>query len=163
MKTWKNSVGLILLIGACAACGPGNPSPDTAGPSNYVVPPSNAYEEAFAKEPGVRPITWGGWIKTEAEGKGESPNADNVVRVNYRGTLTDGTEFDSSYKRGRPAIFSLRNVISCWTNGVPMMKTGEKAKLVCPASTAYGDKGFPPLVPAGATLTFEIELIEVVK
>jgi FKBP-type peptidyl-prolyl cis-trans isomerase FkpA len=163
MMIWKRVGALLLAAAACAACGPGNPSPDTANPSDYVVKPANAYEEAFAKEPGVRPITWGGWIKTESEGKGESPTADSVVRVNYRGALTDGTQFDSSYDRGRPAIFSLRNVISCWTNGVPMMKTGEKAKLVCPASTAYGDKGFPPLVPGGATLVFEIELIEVVR
>lgn len=125
--------------------------------------PGNAFEAAFAHEDGVRPIIWGGWIKTLTPGTGASPTPDSVVTVNYRGTLTDGTEFDSSYKRGQPATFSLRNVVPCWTDGVPMMKVGEKAKLVCPASTAYGDAGSPPMVPGGATLVFEIELLNIVK
>jgi FKBP-type peptidyl-prolyl cis-trans isomerase FkpA len=160
MTTWKPFLGLLVLATlACAACAPGVPpvEPDTS------VRPANAFEEAFAKEDGVRPITWGGWIKTVAAGSGSSPNADNVVTVNYRGTLTDGTEFDSSYKRSKPATFSLRNVVPCWTNGVPMMKVGEKAKLVCPASAAYGAAGSPPSIPGGATLVFEIELLEIVK
>jgi FKBP-type peptidyl-prolyl cis-trans isomerase FkpA len=155
MTTWKTA-GLVLFAAwACAACGHRGAQ---AEPPEYVLAPANPYEEGFAKEDGVRRITWGGWIKTLTPGDGPSPTADSVVNVDYKGTLTDGTEFDSSYKRGRPAVFSLRNVVPCWTNGVPMMKVGEKAKLVCPASTAYGDKGMPPLVPGGATLVFEIEL-----
>ena len=155
MTNWKTDGLLLLGAIACAACG--HPAAD-ANPPEYVLAPANPYEEAFAKEDGVRRITWGGWIKTLTPGTGASPTADSVVRVDYKGTLTDGTEFDSSYKRGRPAVFGLRNVVSCWTNGVPMMKVGEKARLVCPSSTAYGDRGMPPTVPGGATLTFEIEL-----
>jgi FKBP-type peptidyl-prolyl cis-trans isomerase FkpA len=160
MKTWKRVGGLILLGIACAACSPVNTptnEPETG------QKPANAFEEAFSREDGVRPITWGGWIKTTVPGTGASPNADNVVKVNYRGTLPDGTEFDSSYKRSAPATFSLRAVVPCWTNGVPMMKVGETAKLVCPASAAYGAAGAPPLVPGGATLVFEIELLAIVR
>jgi FKBP-type peptidyl-prolyl cis-trans isomerase FkpA len=83
------------------------------------------------------------------------------VKVNYRGTLIDGTEFDSSYKRNQPAQFPLNGVIRCWTEGVQKMKVGGKARLVCPSDIAYGDSGRPPLIPGGATLIFEIELLEV--
>jgi FKBP-type peptidyl-prolyl cis-trans isomerase FkpA len=83
------------------------------------------------------------------------------VKVNYRGTLIDGTEFDSSYKRGQPAQFPLSGVIRCWTEGVQKMKVGGKARLVCPSEIAYGDSGHPPTIPGGATLIFEIELLEI--
>jgi FKBP-type peptidyl-prolyl cis-trans isomerase FkpA len=147
----------------CAACAPVNAPADSAIAPEFSQKPANAFEEAFAREGGVQPVTWGGWMKTLSAGTGAAPNADSVVSVNYRGTLTDGTEFDSSYKRGQPATFSLRNVIPCWTNGVPMMKVGGKSKFVCPSSAAYGDAGSPPLIPGGATLVFEIELLAVVK
>jgi FKBP-type peptidyl-prolyl cis-trans isomerase FkpA len=81
--------------------------------------------------------------------------------VNYRGTLIDGTEFDSSYKRNQPAQFPLSGVIRCWTEGVQKMKVGGKARLVCPSEIAYGDNGRPPTIPGGATLIFEIELLEI--
>ena len=93
------------------------------------------------------------------EGSGASPKAADVVRVHYRGTLDNGTEFDSSYKRNEPAEFPLNQVIPCWTEGVQKMKVGGKAQLTCPASIAYGDRGAPPVIPGGATLTFEIELL----
>jgi len=97
----------------------------------------------------------------QRSGKGESPKPTDTVKVNYRGTLTDGTEFDSSYKRNEPASFRLDQVIKCWTEGVQMMKPGGKAKLFCPAAIAYGDGGSPPLIKPGATLVFEVELLEV--
>ncbi len=81
------------------------------------------------------------------------------MKVNYRGTLDNGTEFDSSYKRNEPVSFPLNHVIPCWTEGVQKMKVGGKAQLVCPASIAYGPEGRPPVIPGGATLTFEIELL----
>ena len=122
-----------------------------------------AYADEFAKQDGVKPIPMGGYIKTLREGTGAVPSADDTVKVNYRGTLIDGTEFDSSYKRGEPATFPLRNVIPCWTNGVAMMKVGGKSQLVCPSDVAYGDQGHPPVIPGGSTLVFEVELLEIVK
>lgn len=104
--------------------------------------------------------TSSGLVYTELKaGSGPSPKATDVVKVHYRGTLTDGKEFDSSYKRGQPAEFPLNRVIPCWTEGVQMMKVGGKAKLECPSSIAYGPQGHPPVIPGGATLIFEIELL----
>ena len=85
-----------------------------------------------------------------------------MVKVHYRGTLPDGTEFDSSYSRNEPTTFPLDGVIKCWTQGVAMMKVGGKARLTCPADTAYGDRGAGNVIPPGATLIFEVELLEVV-
>jgi FKBP-type peptidyl-prolyl cis-trans isomerase FkpA len=92
-------------------------------------------------------------------GTGASPKVTDTVKVHYRGTLVDGTEFDSSYKRNEPAQFPLNRVIPCWTEGVQKMKVGGKSQLVCPSSIAYGDGGSPPVIPGGATLIFEIELL----
>jgi FKBP-type peptidyl-prolyl cis-trans isomerase FkpA len=94
------------------------------------------------------------------EGTGTSPTATDVVKVHYRGTLTNGTEFDSSYKRGSPAEFPLNRVIRCWTEGVQMMKVGGKAQLTCPPAIAYGERGTPGgPIPPNATLNFEVELL----
>jgi FKBP-type peptidyl-prolyl cis-trans isomerase FkpA len=97
-----------------------------------------------------------------AAGSGASPAASNTVRVNYRGTLIDGTEFDSSYTRNEPAEFGLGQVIPCWTEGVQKIKVGGKAELVCPADLAYGPNGQPG-IPANSTLIFEIELLAIVN
>jgi FKBP-type peptidyl-prolyl cis-trans isomerase FkpA len=95
------------------------------------------------------------------EGKGASPKATDTVQVHYRGTFPDGKEFDSSYKRGQPTEFPLNRVIKCWTEGVQMMKVGGKAKLTCPPSLAYGEKGAGGVIPPNATLQFEVELIAI--
>ena len=102
-------------------------------------------------------------ITTVKEGSGASPKSADVVKVHYKGTLTDGKEFDSSYKRGQPATFPLNRVIPCWTEGVQTMKVGGKARLLCPPNLAYGSRGVPGAIPADATLVFEIELLEIVK
>jgi len=94
-------------------------------------------------------------------GTGESPRATDTVKVNYRGMLIDGTEFDSSYKRNEPAEFPLDRVIPCWTEGLQRMKVGGQSQLVCPSAIAYGQRGSPPVIPGGATLIFEIELLVV--
>ena len=83
--------------------------------------------------------------------------------MNYAGTLIDGKEFDSSYKRGQPVEFPLDQVVKCWTEALQMMKVGGKAKVVCPSDIAYGPNGRPPVIPGNAVLTFEIELLEIVK
>ena len=99
--------------------------------------------------------------KSLKEGKGPSPLATDVVKVNYRGTLVDGTEFDSSYKRNEPATFPLNGVIKCWTEGVQKMKVGGKAQLTCPPAIAYGARGAGGVIPPNATLNFEIELLAI--
>lgn len=96
-------------------------------------------------------------------GTGPMPTAVDRVKVHYRGTLLDGTEFDSSYKRNEPAVFPLGGVIRCWTQGVQKMKVGGKAKLTCPAATAYGERGAGSLVPPNATLNFDVELLAIEK
>jgi len=97
------------------------------------------------------------------EGSGPTPGSADTVKVNYRGTLPDGKEFDSSYKRGKPLEFRLNSVIPCWTEGLRKMKTGGKARLVCPPELAYGEAGAGDAILPGATLVFEVELVEVKK
>ena len=94
-------------------------------------------------------------------GTGAAPQASNTVRVHYRGTLANGQEFDSSYKRNAPASFPLGRVIPCWTEGLQKIKVGGKATLTCPPATAYGDRGAGGVVPPKAPLTFEVELLAI--
>jgi FKBP-type peptidyl-prolyl cis-trans isomerase FkpA len=122
---------------------------------------SKAYLAKAATEPGALQTESGLIYMDLQPGTGASPKASDSVKVNYRGTLIDGTEFDSSYKRNQPAQFPLNGVIRCWTEGVQKMKVGGKARLVCPSEIAYGDNGHPPAIPGGATLIFEIELLEI--
>ena len=100
-------------------------------------------------------------VEHTARGQGAQPTASSVVQVHYRGTLTDGKEFDSSFKRGQPTTFPLNRVIPCWTEGLQQMKVGGKAKLTCPANTAYGAQGKPGVIPGNSTLIFEVELLNV--
>lgn len=124
-------------------------------------PAGDAFLEKAAAEPGAVRTASGLVYKDLRPGNGPSPRSTDMVTVNYRGTLTDGTEFDSSYKRGQPAQFPLSQVIPCWTEGVQKMKVGGKAQLVCPSAIAYGEQGSPPVIPGGATLVFEIELLSI--
>ena len=98
-----------------------------------------------------------------AAGQGAQPTAANTVRVHYRGTLANGQEFDSSFKRNAPASFPLGRVIPCWTEGLQKMKVGGKATLSCPPSTAYGERGAGGVIPPNATLSFEVELLAIEK
>jgi FKBP-type peptidyl-prolyl cis-trans isomerase FkpA len=115
------------------------------------------------KEAGAIKTESGVVVQTLTEGSGPNPKASDTVKVHYQGTLTDGTEFDSSIKRGQPVTFPLGNVIKCWIEGVQKMKVGGKSKLICPPETAYGDRGSPPVIAPGSTLIFEVELLEIVK
>lgn len=101
-------------------------------------------------------------VHTKA-GTGANPTAADVVKVHYRGTLADGKEFDSSYKRGEPASFPLNRVVPCWTEGLQKIKVGGKATLTCPPATAYGERGASNVIPPNATLTFEVELLAIGK
>lgn len=117
--------------------------------------------EKAAKEKGAVKSDSGIVFLSLSEGKGESPASNDTVKVNYRGTLIDGREFDSSFKRGKSLEFKLDSVIKCWTEGVQKMKVGGKAKLVCPPEMAYGGSGVGDMIMPGATLAFEVELLEV--
>jgi len=116
-----------------------------------------------AAEPGAIKTPSGAVVTMLRPGTGPSPKPTEKVKVHYHGTLTDGTVFDSSVQRGEPITFPLNGVIKCWTEGLQQMKVGGKARLVCPADTAYGDRGSPPRIKPGATLLFEVDLLEIVK
>lgn len=121
--------------------------------------------EAFlaenAQREGVVALPSGLQYEIIEDGKGASPKKSDTVTVHYRGTLIDGTEFDSSYKRGRPATFKLNRVIKGWTEGLQLMKEGGKRRLFIPSNLAYGKRGAGNLIGPGETLIFEVELIRI--
>ena len=100
-------------------------------------------------------------FETMVTGSGAAPKATDKVRVHYRGTFLDGREFDSSYNRGQPSEFQLNRVIPCWTEAVQLMRPGGKAKVMCPAAVAYGERGAGGTIPPNTPLNFEIELLAV--
>jgi FKBP-type peptidyl-prolyl cis-trans isomerase FkpA len=122
-----------------------------------------AFLERAAAEKGATRTASGLIITMLKPGTGASPKATDKVKVHYQGTLADGTVFDSSVQRGEPVVLPLNSVIKCWTEGVQLMKVGGKSKLVCPSDIAYGDQGRPPVIKPGATLVFEVELLEIAK
>ena len=121
------------------------------------------YLDKAAAEKGATKTASGMVITTLKAGAGAAPKPTDRVKVHYHGTLTDGTVFDSSVQRGEPITLALNGVIRCWTEGVSMMKVGGKSRLVCPSDIAYGDQGRPPVIKPGATLVFEVELLEIAK
>jgi len=148
----------ILLVGCSSSSS--SDSGTTATTKTGSDDPKAALDKAAA-EPGATRTPSGLVYRELTAGSGESPKASDTVTVNYRGTLLNGTEFDSSYKRNEPAQFPLSRVIPCWTEGVQRMKVGGKSRLTCPAALAYGDAGAPPSIPGGATLIFEVELLSI--
>ena len=114
---------------------------------------------AAAKEEGAVVTPTGLVYRSLKDGTGASPTASDKVKVHYRGTFPDGKEFDSSYKRNEAIEFPLSGVIKCWTEGVQRMKVGGKAKLTCPSTIAYGERGAGNVIPPKATLLFEVELL----
>jgi FKBP-type peptidyl-prolyl cis-trans isomerase len=134
---------------------------ETAGRARGLWPEGRQeFAETVAKEKDATKTASGVVIRTIKAGSGPSPAPEDVVKVHYEGKLIDGTIFDSSVKRGEPAEFPLNGVVPCWTEAVQKMKKGEKAQIVCPSSAAYGDRGSPPTIPPGATLSFEVELLD---
>jgi len=121
-----------------------------------------AFLEANGKKEGVKVLPSGLQYKVIKKGTGKTPTAADKVKTHYRGTLIDGTEFDSSYKRNAPAVFGVTQVIKGWTEALQLMKEGAKWQLYIPANLAYGERGRPG-IPPNSTLIFDIELLEVVK
>jgi FKBP-type peptidyl-prolyl cis-trans isomerase FkpA/FKBP-type peptidyl-prolyl cis-trans isomerase FklB len=121
-----------------------------------------AFLAKVAAEPGAKKTESGAILKTIKEGTGATPKITDMVKVHYQGTLIDGTVFDSSTKLGEPAMMRVNEMSKCWVEGMQQIKVGSKSKLVCPSSLAYRDKGRPPLIKPGATLVFEIELLEII-
>jgi len=121
----------------------------------------DAFRAEFAKGEDVKTTESGLMYEVLTEGEGAKPAATDKVTVNYKGTLIDGTEFDSSYKRGTPATFPLNGVITGWTEGVQLMSVGSKFKFVIPPELAYGAREQGPLIGANATLVFEVELLSI--
>jgi FKBP-type peptidyl-prolyl cis-trans isomerase FklB len=119
------------------------------------------YLEENKKKPGVKTTASGLQYKVIKEGTGVQPKATDMVTVNYRGTLIDGTEFDSSYKRGQPATFPVNGVIKGWTEALQLMKQGSKFQLFIPSNLAYGERAMGPDIGANSTLIFEVELQDV--
>ena len=120
-----------------------------------------AFLAKIAAEPGVKKTESGALLKTIKEGTGAAPKLTDIVKLNYVGTLIDGTVFDSSAKQGGPATIRMTEMGKCWMEGMQQIKAGGKSKLFCPSNLAYRDKGLPPLIKPGATIVFEIELLEV--
>jgi FKBP-type peptidyl-prolyl cis-trans isomerase FkpA len=120
-----------------------------------------AAASSFAAAPAKETLPLGVVIETFKADTGAALKATDTVVVDYRGTLADGTEFDSSYKRGQPATFPLNRVVPCWTQGIQRVNVGGKAKLTCPPETAYGARGIPGVISPNSTLTFEVEVFSV--
>ena len=123
---------------------------------------SKPFLEAAAKEEGAVRTESGLIFKSLREGTGAQPTATDTVKVNYRATLPDGKEVDSSYKLNKPAQLPLNGIVKCWNEGVMKMKVGGKARLVCPSDLLYGDRG-SPTIPGGSALVYEVELVDVQK
>jgi FKBP-type peptidyl-prolyl cis-trans isomerase FkpA/FKBP-type peptidyl-prolyl cis-trans isomerase FklB len=134
--------------------------------ASVIAEPEKKAGAAFfakaASESGAKKTESGALITTIKEGKGASPKRADTVKVHYTGTLIDGTVFDSTLKRSEPTTLIVSEMSKCWTEGILQMKAGGKSRLICPSNLAYRDKGMPPLIKPGATLVFDIELLEVV-
>jgi FKBP-type peptidyl-prolyl cis-trans isomerase FklB len=118
-----------------------------------------AFLEENAKKPGVTTLPSGLQYKVLASGSGKSPTTNDTVKAHYKGTLIDGTEFDSSYTRGQPLSSPVTRLIRGWTEALLKMKVGDKWQLVIPGDLAYGERGSPPKIGPNATLVFEMELL----
>lgn len=124
---------------------------------------SRVFLDEFAKGEGVTKTESGLMYQVVKSGEGESPKASDKVRVHYRGTLTNGEEFDSSYSRGEPTEFQVGQVIQGWQEALQLMKPGDQWKLVIPSDLAYGPRGAGGMIGPNETLVFDVELLEIVK
>ncbi len=153
--TFIAAASMTVVLAGCSQpdqeSGDSGPATETAG------------SEAPAAEEASKVVTTDSGLQYEvlASGEGATPKETDRVTVHYRGTLENGTEFDSSYKRGQPAVFPVNRVIRGWTEALQLMKEGDKWRLTIPSELAYGSRGAGASIPPNATLIFEVELIKV--
>lgn len=155
----RSLVMLVCLLFAAAPLAAG--AADSPGQKNQKE--GEAFLAANGKKPGVKTLPSGLQYEVIKAGAGKQPAATDTVTVHYKGTLINGTEFDSSYKRGQPASFPLNQVIKGWTEGVQLMKEGAKYRFFIPPQLAYGARGAGGLIGPNSTLIFDVELISVQK
>ena len=157
----------VLVVVSCVGLGAVASAEEKAAKPESALDREKAKGKEFlekaAKEKGAVQTKSGLVYVPLKKGKGLTPKASETVRVHYTGTLIDGKVFDSSVPRNEPAEFPLDQVVPCWTEGVQKIQVGGKAKLVCPPELAYGDRGAGGVIPGGATLVFEVELLAIVR
>ncbi len=162
----SSAIAMLLGLGMlCANVYAANPTGNNMNnPTNTPAKGTNT-DDMFlvsnAKKPGVVTLPDGLQYKVIAEGKGAKPTLNDTVTVHYAGTLVNGKEFDSSYKRGEPATFPVAGVIAGWTEALQLMPVGSTWELFIPASLAYGDQGAPPAIGPNETLIFKVQLLAV--
>ena len=158
---------LALTTALANAASPANTA--TTSDVNPPKPPAAAVTTSTVAGASIAALGVGSTVTTSSglvfklvkQGQGPSPKASDTVKVHYRGTFSDGKEFDSSYSRGTPAEFPLNRVIACWTEGVQRLQVGGSARLTCPPAIAYGERGRGG-IPPNATLNFEVELLGII-
>jgi FKBP-type peptidyl-prolyl cis-trans isomerase FklB len=159
---WARGVAALAMVAALAAC---NRGPDTSGAdAAATLAAGQAFLERNAKEDGVKTLPGGIQYKVLQSGPagGESPDSNDLVRVEYEGTLTDGTVFDSSYERGQPAVFTLGTVVSGWTEALQHMKVGDEWIVYLPAEKGYGERASAK-IPANSVLVFRLKLLAIAR
>lgn len=160
----SSAIALLLGLGLlCANTYADNTTGTTMNTSTTKNMSGDAFLAANKAKPGVITLPDGLQYKVITEGKGAKPTLNDTVTVHYSGTLVDGKEFDSSYKRGEPATFPVSGVIAGWTEALQLMPAGSTWELFIPASLAYGDQGAPPVIGPNETLIFKVQLISVKK
>lgn len=142
---------------------PSNNQMQMQAPVDQAKKAGEAFMIANKKKPGVVTLPDGLQYKVLTQGNGPTPTDTDTVTVDYAGTLINGTEFDSSYKRGQPATFPVNGVIAGWTEALKLMKVGSTWELYIPSSLAYGDQGAPPAIGPNETLIFKVKLIAINK
>jgi FKBP-type peptidyl-prolyl cis-trans isomerase len=152
MRTIRGVSAIAVALAAVLVVGCSKSDDGDQGGTAAVAKP--AAGKVFTTESGLK-------YEIIESGEGASPGATDRVTVHYKGTLTDGTEFDSSHKRGQPAVFPVNRVIPGWTEALQLMKEGDKWRLTIPPGLAYGERGAGTAIPPNATLIFEVELIRV--